>query len=69
MITLRRPPSPKRQTTTTLASMDPGPSGFDFRTFECPKCDYDHQTAAELVDPMKSRETNSWLMGQLRAPT
>jgi hypothetical protein len=45
-----------------LASMDLGPSGFDIRAFECPERDYDHQTAAGLIDPMKSRETNgcSW---------
>jgi hypothetical protein len=69
MITLHRPPSPKHQTTTMLASMDPGPSGFDIRTFECFERDYDHQIAVDLVDPMKSRQTNGWLMGQLRAPT
>jgi hypothetical protein len=62
MNTRRRPPSPKRRTKTMLTSMDPGPSGFDIRTFECAKCDYDHQTAAGLVDPMKSRRTDgcSW---------
>jgi hypothetical protein len=54
---------------TTLACITPGRSGFDIRTFECPECDYVHQTVAELVDPMKSRRTNGWLMGQLQAPT
>jgi hypothetical protein len=52
---------------TTLARITPGPSGFDIRTFECPACDQVHQTVVELVDPMKSRKTNGWLMGQLRA--
>jgi hypothetical protein len=55
-------------TMTTLARITPGPSGFDIRTFECPACDQVHQTVVELVDPMKSRKTNGWLMGQLRAP-
>jgi hypothetical protein len=52
-----------------LARITPGPSGFDIRTFECPECDHVHQAVVELADPMKSRETNAWLMRQLRAPT
>jgi hypothetical protein len=31
--------------------------------------DHVHQAVVELVDPMKSRRTNGWLMGQLQAPT
>jgi hypothetical protein len=54
---------------TTLACITPGRSGFDIRTFECPECDHVLQTVVELVDPMKSRKTNGWLMGQLQAPT
>jgi hypothetical protein len=54
---------------TTLAGIAPGRLGFDIRTFECPECDHVHQTVVELADPMKSRKTNGWLMGQLRAPT
>jgi hypothetical protein len=53
----------------TLARITPAGSGFDIRTFECPACDHVHQTVAELIDPMKSRKTNGWLMGQLQAPT
>jgi hypothetical protein len=43
-------------------------SGFDFRTFECPACDYVHKTLVAVVDPMKSVETSGWLRGQLQAP-
>jgi len=69
MITFQRPPCPKCQATTMLARITPGSAGFDIRTFDCPACDYVHQTAVELDDPMKSRQTNGWLMGQLQAPT
>ena len=68
MITFHGPPCPKCQTMTMLARITAGPSGFDIRTFECPECNHVHQTVLELVDPMKSRKTNGWLMGQLRAP-
>jgi hypothetical protein len=69
MITVHRPPCPKCQTTTMLARIAPGPSGFDMRTFECPACEHVHQRAVELVDPMQSQETLSWFQGELRAPT
>src|ERR1043165_2378360 len=68
MITFHRPPCPECQTTTMLARISPGSSGFDIRTFECPECDHVHQIVVELADPMKSSKTNAWLMGQLRAP-
>jgi hypothetical protein len=44
-------------------------SGFEFRTFECPTCEYVHKTLVALVDPMKSEKTGRWLQGELRAPT
>ncbi|MBI5323397.1 hypothetical protein [Bradyrhizobium sp.] len=69
MITFHRPQGPECQTAAILARMTPGRSGFDARTLKCPAYGYDHQTAVEPFDPMKSRETNGWLMGQLRAPT
>jgi len=51
-----------------LARITPGPAGFDIRTFECPACDFIHQIAVELVDPMKSADTLAWFQGELRAP-
>jgi hypothetical protein len=45
------------------------PSGFDIRTFEYPACNHVHQIVVELLDPMKSRETNGWLHRRLLAPT
>jgi hypothetical protein len=53
-----------------LVQVTPGPVGFDIQTFECPACKQVHQTVAELlIDPMKSAKTNTWLRGQLQAPT
>jgi hypothetical protein len=51
-----------------LARINPGPSGFDIRTFECPACNRVHQCVVERVDPMKSSETAGWFRGELRAP-
>ena len=63
-----RPRCPMCQTTTRLARITPGPSGFDIRAFECPACNHVHQIVVELLDPMKSREATGWLHGQLQAP-
>jgi hypothetical protein len=69
-MTILRPLCPMCQTRTMLARVTPGPIGFDIRTFECPACDHVHQTVADLlIDPMKSLRTNTWLRGQLQAPT
>ena len=65
-----RPLCPACQTSTKLVRVTAGPIGFDIRTFECPACKQVHQTVAELLgDPMKSHTTNTWLRGQLQAPT
>jgi hypothetical protein len=69
MITVHSPPCPQCQTTTTLARITPGPTGFDIRTFECPECDHIHRAVVKLVDPMKSVWTNGWFHGQLQAPS
>jgi hypothetical protein len=70
MAHIHRPPCPKCQTETMLARITPGPSGYDFRTFECPLCDDVHKILVALVDdPMISVETSGWLQGELRAPT
>jgi hypothetical protein len=69
-MTILRPLCPMCQTRTMLARVTPGPIGFDIRTFECPACDHVHQTVADLlIDPMQSVRTNTWLRGQLQAPT
>jgi hypothetical protein len=52
-----------------LARITPGRAGFHIRTFECPACDFVHQIAVELVDPIKSANTLAWFQGELRTPT
>ena len=49
-----------------LASISPGPVGFEHRRFECPKC---NSVKNEVVagDPMKSASAG-WLAGELRTP-
>jgi hypothetical protein len=65
-----RPICPTCQTRTVLARVTPGPIGFDIRTFECPACKHVNQAVVELlINPMKSLRTNTWLRGQLQAPT
>jgi hypothetical protein len=49
-----------------LARIAHGTSGFDYRTFECAKCDQVRVTAV-ASDPMKS-DVQGWLAGQLRSP-
>jgi phage FluMu protein Com len=56
MSTFHTPPCPRCKTITILVQIIPGPSGLDFRTFECPECDHIHQSVVELIDPLKSRE-------------
>jgi hypothetical protein len=51
-----------------LARVTPAPAGFEIRTFECSACDFVHQIAVELADPMKSADTLAWFQGELRAP-
>jgi Zn ribbon nucleic-acid-binding protein len=68
MIEFHRPPCPRCKAITVLARTTPDSSGFDVRTFECPACGHIHQRVVELIDPMKSKETVGWLLGELRAP-
>jgi hypothetical protein len=68
MFHISRPSCPTCATTTMLARVAHGLSGFDIRTFECPVCDQIHQIVIDLADPMKSTKTNGWLHGQLQAP-
>ena len=58
---------PKCRTRMMLASIAPGPAGFEVRTFDCAKCDHVEQVAI-ASDPMKSGDVG-WLVGELRSPT
>jgi len=48
-----------------LARIEPSPSGFELRTFECPK--YEHVQKTLVKDPLQSANT-SWTAGGLKPP-
>jgi hypothetical protein len=50
-----------------LSKLEAGPSGFDYRTFECQQCGR-VETVVISSDPMKS-EARGWLAGELKPPT
>jgi hypothetical protein len=54
------------QTRTTLRRIAPGPAGYEFRTFACPKCDGVQRTLV-VSDPM-SGDARGWLRGELKSP-
>jgi hypothetical protein len=63
---IERPRCPHCQTRTLLARTTTGPAGYEFRIFECPKCDRVHRTLV-VSDPM-SGDANGWLAGELKSP-
>jgi len=63
---IERPRCQHCQTRTVLARISPGPGGYEFRTFACPKCDRFQRTLV-VSDPM-SGDANGWLRGQLKSP-
>src|SRR6202008_1667748 len=50
-----------RQDRMLLSKLEPGPSGFDTRTFECQKCG--HRTIVVSDDPMTS-DACGWLASE-----
>jgi hypothetical protein len=63
---IERPLCPHCTSRMMLARISPGPTGFEHRLFECPKCD-SVQNEVIASDPMKSASVG-WLAGELRAP-
>jgi Zn finger protein HypA/HybF involved in hydrogenase expression len=64
---IERPPCPTcDQARMTLSTIEPGPLGFDHRTFECPKCG-SVRTMIISSDPTES-DLRGWLAGDLRSP-
>jgi hypothetical protein len=49
-----------------LERVSAGPTGFEHRVFECPRCD---QVEMMVIasDPMKSK-ADGWVAGELRTP-
>jgi hypothetical protein len=65
---IERPRCPTcNQNRMLLSKLEAGPSGFDYRTFECQKCGR-VQTAVVASDPMTSG-IRGWLSGELKPPT
>jgi hypothetical protein len=64
---IERPRCPQCQHDRMLLSkLEAGPSGFDYRTFECQKCGR-VRTLVVSSDPMNS-DNNGWLASELRPP-
>lgn len=61
-----RPLCPHCQTRMMLARIQPGPPGFDTRSFECPKCETTHKATVAL-DPVDSRAAG-WINSSLKPP-
>jgi hypothetical protein len=64
---IERPRCPHCTSRMMLASINPGPIGFEHRLFECPTCDR-MQNEIVASDPMKSASAG-WLAAELRAPS
>jgi predicted RNA-binding Zn-ribbon protein involved in translation (DUF1610 family) len=65
---IKRPRCPAcGQNRMLLAKLEAGPSGFDYRTFECQKCGK-VETKAVSRDPMTS-DMQGWVASELRPPT
>ena len=63
---IKRPRCRKCQTRMNLARIMPGPKGYDYRTFECTKCDHT-DTIAVCTAPMKSGSAG-WVHSNLNPP-
>jgi hypothetical protein len=63
---IERPHCRDCQTRTILRRTTPGPAGYEFRTFACPKCDRVQRTLV-VSDPM-SGDARGWLRGELKSP-
>jgi hypothetical protein len=63
---IERPRCPRCRSCMMLVSISPGPTGFEQRCFECPKCDH-VETGMTASDPMKSKAAG-WLCSDLKPP-
>jgi hypothetical protein len=65
LLPTERPRCLKCQGRMMLARIEPGPSGSDLRTFECPKCAHVEKRLVEV--PMNSAKPG-WQNSGLKAP-
>jgi hypothetical protein len=62
---IERPRCQHCQTRTILRRTAPGPAGYEFRTFACPKCNRVQRTLV-VSDPMCG-DAIGWLRGELKS--
>jgi hypothetical protein len=67
LLAIQRLRCQKCRTRMMLASISPGPTGFELRTFNCSKCGRVEKIVITL-DPMKSGAVG-WFAGELQPPT
>jgi hypothetical protein len=67
LTTIERPRCLHCQTRMMLKRVSSGPTGFEHRLFECPKCDH-VEISVIASDPFQSTAIG-WLAGELRAPS
>lgn len=60
-----RPACPKCKTLMLLARVMPGPTGYEYRTFECARCDHS-DVILFCTDSMKSNQAG-WQYRELKA--
>src|SRR3954452_1724976 len=63
---IERPRCRRCHSRMKLVSISAGPTGYEQRAFECPKCDH-AETSMAPSDPMKSKAAG-WLCSDLKPP-
>ncbi|HTB00461.1 MAG TPA: hypothetical protein VK804_08300 [Bradyrhizobium sp.] len=64
--TIERPSCPRCQTKMMLERISTGPTGFEHRLFECPKCD--HVEISVIASDRFKSNAAGWLAGELGPP-
>jgi hypothetical protein len=67
VLPIERPRCPKCQNRMNVARIMRGPKGYDFRNFECAKCDH-FETRLICADPMTAGSAG-WINSDLKPPT
>jgi ssDNA-binding Zn-finger/Zn-ribbon topoisomerase 1 len=66
LLAIQRLRCPKCRTHMVLSHIEPGPTGFELRTLDCPSCNHVEKIAI-ASDPMKSGDVG-WFVGELQSP-
>jgi hypothetical protein len=65
LLPIERPRCPRCHGRMMLARIQPGPTGSEIRTFECPKCEHVQKMLVE--DALKSANAG-WIAGGIKPP-